>query len=61
MLLKIELGEEDVKKLVIEELKRRLGETELNPKYLSIETKSKQNYKSEWEVAAYRVTYLGNI
>lgn len=61
MRLYIELGEEDVKKLVLAELQRRLGEVTLDIKKVVIQTKSKQNYKSEWEIAAYKVSYEGNI
>lgn len=61
MKLFIELGEEDVKKLVLAELQRRLGEVTLDIKNVVIQTKSKQNYKSEWETAAYRVKYEGEI
>lgn len=61
MKLVIELGEEDVKKLILAELQRRLGEVSLDIKNVKIETKSKQNYKSEWETANYRVNYEGNI
>lgn len=61
MKLVIELGEEDVKKLIIAELQLRLGEVLLDIKNVKIETKSKQNYRSEWETAVYRVNYEGNI
>jgi hypothetical protein len=61
MKLKIELTTSDIKKLVTNELERRLGETPLNIDKVNIETKSKQNYKAEWESAEYRVTYESDI
>jgi hypothetical protein len=54
----IELDEEHLKRLVVREIESFLGEDiELSTKDVTIEVKSKQNYKSEWEVAAFRATY----
>jgi hypothetical protein len=58
MHIDIRLTEQDVKFLVLAELARRLGEIPLDPTAVKIEVKSKQNYKSEWEVADFRATYL---
>lgn len=55
--INIELNEADVKKLIRQELQRQLGEIPLKDDAVKIETKSKQNYRSEWESAAFRVTY----
>lgn len=57
MLVEIQLSQEDVKKLILDELSKRLGEVHLDKTKVFIETKSKQNYKSEWETADFRVTY----
>lgn len=57
MNIKIELDENDIKKLILHHLRVRLGSVALNEKDVIIEVKSKQNYKSEWEKASFRVTY----
>jgi hypothetical protein len=54
MRVSIELSESDVRHLVMQEMRRRLGEVDLEPKDVHIEVKSKQNYRSEWEPAAFR-------
>lgn len=60
MKIKIELGEGDIKRLVRQELSRRLG-SDPSEKDIKIETKSKQNYRSEWERADYRVIYEADL
>lgn len=54
MNIEITLTEADLKKLVVEELQRRMGEISLEPSDVKIETKSAQNFKSEWETANFR-------
>lgn len=54
MNLEITLTADDLKILVRNELERRLGEITLEPADVKIETKSAQNYKSEWETAHFR-------
>lgn len=53
MNIQVELGEEDLKKLVVKALSEIMN-YEIKPSDITIEVKSKQNYKSEWEVAAFR-------
>lgn len=53
MTINIELTEADVKQLVLKHLSTLL-EFELTDKDVKIEVKSRQNYKSEWEEAAFR-------
>ena len=53
MKIEIELTEEDLKQLVLEHLTSLLNKT-IKIEDVIIETKSKQNYKSEWESASYR-------
>jgi len=53
----IELDERALKALVIRDLQSVLGKVVLDEKKLRIEVKSKQNYKSEWEEAAFRAVY----
>lgn len=57
MQIEIKLTETDVKQLILNEIEKRLGEIPLDTNNVRIETKSKQNYKSEWEEAAFRVKY----
>jgi len=54
MNIEITLTEHDLKKLVMQEISRRMGELPLEESDVKIETKSTQNYKSEWEMAAFR-------
>lgn len=53
MRLRIELTEEDLKRLVAQEIEARTGNAP-NLRDIRIEVKSKQNYRSEWERAAFR-------
>ncbi len=53
MKIDIEIGEEDLKKLIIEHLEEIL-KVSLSIDDVRIEVKSKQNYKSEWESASFR-------
>lgn len=57
MTIKIELSESDLKRLIVEHLESQLGSVKLQQEFVIIETKSKQNYKSEWESAAFRARY----
>jgi len=54
MTIVIELSEHDLRKLILEELRNRLGNVPLVETDVVIEVKSKQNYKSEWEPAQFR-------
>lgn len=49
------ITEADLRKLVQKHLENVLN-VQLDEKDITIEVKSKQNYKSEWEVAAFRAT-----
>ncbi len=53
--INIEVDENTVKKLVLAHLETLCG-VALEDTDVKIEVKSKQNYKSEWEVASYRAT-----
>lgn len=58
MKLKIDLTEDDVRLALREFVERKLEMSIDTAKItLTVETKSKQNYKSEWENAAYRVHF----
>lgn len=56
MNLGIELTENDIKELIKNYLETELNR-EIDNSEISIEVKSKQNYKSEWESAQFRATY----
>jgi hypothetical protein len=57
MKFRIELTEKDVRRIVAEYIQEMTGNNVVNPEYIKIEVKSKQNYKSEWEIAAFRAVY----
>jgi hypothetical protein len=50
----IEIDEKALRVLVIAHLRDQLGNISLTAEDVKIEVKSKQNYKSEWEPAAFR-------
>ncbi len=54
MNIEITLTEVDLKRLVMDELQRRMGDMSLDSSEVKIETKSSQNFKSEWETANFR-------
>lgn len=54
MKIRIEIDQERLRQLVLADIKRQLGSIPIDFKDIDIQTKSKQNYKSEWEVAAFR-------
>ena len=54
MKINIELTESDLKRLILEELRRQLPDAALAENNVLIEVKSKQNYRSEWETASFR-------
>jgi hypothetical protein len=55
MKINIEVDEKKVRELVFKYIASVLGEElELKPDDVAIEVKSKQNYRSEWESAAFR-------
>lgn len=61
MKILISLSTDDLKKLVLDHIKSQILTTnDYDPKNVTIETKSKQNYKSEWEVAEFRAIYEVN-
>jgi hypothetical protein len=61
MKMRLELTEEMVRQLIMAHLAEKLGDVRIKPENVNIEVKSKQNYKSEWEVAAFRVVFEGNV
>lgn len=57
----ISLSNDDVKRLIAAEVQRLLGEVPIDPKAVSIEVKTSQNYKAEWETGQFRVNYDTNL
>lgn len=57
MKLQIELTEQELKGLIYDYLERALGDLTMDRAKLVIQVKSKQNYKSEWETAAFKAVY----
>jgi len=57
MQIKIEFTEADLKKLILAEVERIHGGIPLDSPIIDILVKSKQNYKAEWENAAFRATF----
>ena len=51
--LRIELSEATLRQLVVDYIKSRSGQ-EIEYDAVHIQVKSKQNYKAEWEAAAFR-------
>lgn len=54
MKLHLEIAERDLRRLVIAHVKDLLGTIEIKDGDITIEVKSRQNYKSEWEPAEFR-------
>ena len=50
------IDKEELKNLIVRHLANKTG-ISIDPKYLSIQVKSKQNYKSEWEDADFKAIY----
>lgn len=62
MKIKVELSRAQLEQLIIAHIKNKLGDDiKLKPMDLTIEVKSTQNYKSEWENAEFRARYEGDI
>jgi len=57
MRIEIELTEKDLRQLVQAEIERRAGEIMIPESEIVIQTKSKQNYKAEWETATFRARF----
>ena len=60
MKMRIEIDELDMKRLIVQHIVSVLGDYPFKREALTIEVKSKQNYKSEWKNASFRATYEEN-
>lgn len=56
MIIDIVIDEKELRRLIIDELARKLEGVTFMSDDINIEVKSKQNYRSEWESAAFRAT-----
>ncbi len=50
--ISIVIDEADLRRLVLDHLRTQIGDIDLVEKDIQIETKSSQNYRSEWERGA---------
>lgn len=60
MQVKITITADDAKKIIAAYLARTLVSA-VDSNCITFETKSKHNYKPEWEDADFRVTYSGSV
>lgn len=61
MKISFEVTEKDLRMLVISFFADKLGNIPINEDAVQILVKSKQNYRSEWEVAAFKATYEADV
>jgi hypothetical protein len=62
MHINITVNEADLKSLVFAHIIKQIPEGQFDPKKVKIETKSQQNYRSEWEAGAgFRATYEATV
>jgi ribosomal protein L25 (general stress protein Ctc) len=57
MKVRIELSEKDVRRLIREHLQNQVGDLPVTEDNITIQVKSTQNYKSEWEKADFRAVF----
>ena len=60
MQITVEINEAELKRLVVSHIEQYFNTDEFSlfdPNRVTIEVKSKQNYKSEWETATFRARY----
>lgn len=54
MKISVQLSEDDLRQLVLKKIQEEMPEADIQMEHVKIETKSTQNYRAEWEVAAFR-------
>lgn len=60
MKVRVEMSEKEIRNAVVEALTHNLGRG-VDAKDVVILVKSKQNYKSEWEVATFKAEFESSI
>ena len=60
MKLNIEVTEKDLRDLVLDFVRNKLGDVNISGESVIIEVKSKQNYRAEWESAKFRARVATN-
>lgn len=60
MRLEVSINEVEMRQVLLEHVREKLGDVSITLDDIKIETKSKQNYRSEWEEASYRATLVRN-
>lgn len=61
MKIKFEYDEEELKKLIIRDIEERLGTIPINEKKITIEVKTKMNFRSEWESGQFKLVYEDSV
>jgi len=60
MKLSFQIEEKELRELIAAHILRQIGAT-IDPASIAVEVKSKQNYRSEWEAAAFRATFSSDL
>jgi len=56
MQVNVEMNEKDIRDAISDWIRKEVG-VSIYPQQVKIQVKSKQNYKSEWEEAAFRANF----
>jgi len=56
MRIQIEVSEADLRRLVLRHIREQMPDAAIAESDVTIEVKSRQNWKAEWETAAFRAT-----
>lgn len=56
MKIHVEIDEQELRQMIIARFRELMPDTRINEPDVQIEVKSKQNYRSEWESAAFRAS-----
>lgn len=57
-MITIELNSTDIRKLIIEHFEKKFPGVTITSELVEIQVKSTQNYKSEWETAAFKAKII---
>lgn len=60
-IIEIKVDEDQLKKLVLDFIQNKMGDLPLDNSKVSIQVKSKQNYRSEWEEASFKAIYTHTL